>query len=274
MRLGCRMFQLFGDDWKQMFDFALDNGLQSIQIDHIREEDVPAVQEQIDKTGIAISSIGAMSWKMLGPDMEQSRTDQEQVKRKIAIAGLLKVPLVSQFAGNHPYLSFRENIRVFKTVFAPLVAFAEDHGVKLAVENCPLVEGTPPIVHNFAYAPAAWDAMFEAIPSPALGLEFDTGHPPMLGIDMQRCIREYKDKLFHVHIKDCRIHTEHQYKYGKLGPEFYSYAVPGQGDVDFSAVFAALREIGYRNDVTLDLRPTTRESIAWGAAYIQPLLNH
>lgn len=272
MRLGCRIFQLFKRDWEQAFSFADNHGLQSIQIDDIDETDVNGIKEQMNRTGIKISSIGAMSVKLLGPNMEQSIIDQGKIKQKILLANRLGVPLVSQFAGNNPNLSFKDNIEMFKKVFTPLVALAEDNGIKLVFENCPLINGTPPVVQNLAYSPAAWEAMFEAIPSTAIGLEFDTGHPPMLGIDMQRCIKEYKDRIYHVHIKDCKINTEHEYKYGRLGKEFYDYEIPGRGNVDFHEVISTLNAVGYRNDVTLDLRPTTIEAIEESLAYITPIL--
>lgn len=272
MRLGCRIFQLFKRDWEQAFSFADNHGLQSIQMDDIDETDVNGIKEQMNRTGIKISSIGAMSVKLLGPNMEQSSIDQGKVKQKILLANRLGVPLASQFAGNNPNLSFKDNIEMFKKVFTPLVALAEDNGIKLVFENCPLINGTPPVVQNLAYSPAAWEAMFEAIPSTAMGLEFDTGHPPMLGMDMQRCIKEYKDRIYHVHIKDCKINTEHEYKYGRLGKEFYDYEIPGRGNVDFHEVISTLNTVGYRNDVTLDLRPTTIEAIEESLAYIAPIL--
>lgn len=272
MQLGARLFQLFGKDWKRAFDFAGDLGLQSIQIDRLDESDLPLLQEQMDRTGIRISSISAMSWKMLGPDLNQALTDQESVKRQISFAGRLGVPLVSQFAGNDPSKTFRENVALFQRIFRPLVSLAEDSGVALVVENCPLIDGTPPVVRNFAYSPASWDAILEAIPSPSLGLEFDTAHLPFLGIDPIRCIREYKDKIFHVHFKDCRLLPEEIYRHGTIGEHHYRYEVPGDGDVDFAGIIGELTRAGYEGDVTLDLRPTTEETLRRGAVYIHALL--
>ncbi|MDF2959942.1 MAG: hypothetical protein K0S39_1677 [Paenibacillus sp.] len=272
MRLGCRIFQIFKGDWVSAFNYASRHGLQSIQINAVHEDEVAILQEQMDRTGITISSVGAMSRKMLGPDLLQAMTDQEMVKRQIHMASRLGIPLVSQFAGNDPGKSFNENIEIFTKVFTPLVRLAEEKGVKLVFENCPLIEEPSFTVQNLAYSPAAWDAMFEAIPSPALGLEFDTGHPPILGIDIQRCISEYKDKIYHIHIKDCRILPEGEYKYGRIGSNYYQYEIPGRGDVNFHELIAALQKIGYAGDVTLDLRPTTFEAIEQSISYMKTIL--
>lgn len=272
MRLGCRIFRLFEGDWEKAFDYAVRHALDSIQIEGVQDEELPMLQEHINRTGVQISSLGPMSRSMLGPDLRQSLIDQERAKKQIQQASRLGVPVVSQFAGNDPSNSFKENIEVFAKVFAPLARYAEDHGVKIVIENCPLVEKPTLAVQNLAYSPYAWDAIFEAVPSPALGLEFDTAHLPMLGIDIGRCLEEYKEKIYHVHIKDCRIDPEDVYRHGRIGTEFYRYEVPGKGDIDFKQVISTLRRLKYQGDVTLDLRPTTFETIEQGIAYMKPIL--
>jgi len=272
MIMGFRAFNLFKDDWEQLFAYAANNGFGSVQLNKVSLQDVPAIREVMERTGISVSSIGAMSFKLLGPDEEQALQDQEMVRNGIQVAQALGAPCVSQFAGNNPYKTFEENVEAFKSVFAPLADYAGERGVKLAVENCPLINGTPPVAHNFAYSPYAWDCMFEAVPSEALGLELDTGHLPYVGVDVERCIRDYSAKLYHVHLKDCRIDAEQSYRYGKLGHEFYEYAVPGDGDIDFRHALGVLADVGYQGHVTLDLRPYTEETIARGGRYIGGLL--
>jgi sugar phosphate isomerase/epimerase len=275
MKLGFRAFDLFQSNWKQLFAFAKDNGFDSIQLNKVTEDDIPLIQQEMDETGISISSISAaMSWKMLGPDQAQSLMDQENTKQKIRIASKLGAPFVSQFAGNNPEVSFADNLATFKTVFEPLTYAAEEHGVKLVIENCPLVKGIPPVIHNFAYSPSSWDSIFEVIPSDALGLEFDTAHPPYVGIDIGRCIREYAAKIYHVHLKDCKLKEEDMYRYGRLGHEFYEYGVPGDGDIDFNMVVSELTDIGYDGHLTLDLRPTTVDTIVKGAQYMKQIMKH
>jgi sugar phosphate isomerase/epimerase len=272
MRLGFRRFNLFGNDWEAAFSFAKRIGAQSIQLDNPAEDDVTQIKEQMDRTGISISSIGAMSWQMLGPNVGASLDDQAKVKKAISLAEKLGVSSVSQFAGNDPNKTFTENIDTFKKVFTPLAQYAEAAGVRLAFENCPLIDGTPPVVRNLAYSPASWDAMFNAIPSEAVGLEFDTAHFVFLGIDMERCIDDYADKIVHVHFKDCKIIEDSEYKFGRLGNEYYHYCIPGEGDVNYERVIHKLKDIGYNGDLTLDLRPTTEEAIIQGVEYTNKLL--
>src|SRR5919197_821855 len=59
---------------------------------------------------------------------------------------------------------------LFKAGFAPVAAHAERAGVRLAFENWPN-RG-----RNLMHCPELWDAAFDAVPSPALGLTFDPSH--------------------------------------------------------------------------------------------------
>ena len=85
--------------------------------------------------------------------------------------------------------------------------------------------------------------------SPAVGLTLDTGHAALGGIDPVRVIREHPERIAHVHCKDVR---------GKVfggversGASFLDgvleglFTVPGDGDLDYGAVMAALAQIGY-----------------------------
>jgi sugar phosphate isomerase/epimerase len=272
MKLGFRDLRLFEGDWDALFAFAAEVAAAEVQIDLPPEADWEKLKALIDRTGIALSSITAMSTRLLGPDADAAREDALRVERAIDAAAALGATCVSQFAGNDPGRSFDENIATFREVFSPLAARAEAAGVSLVFENCPLVAGQPPVVQNLAYCPAAWDAMFKAVPSPAIALELDTAHLPWLGIDIRRCIRDYADRIRHVHLKDCIIDAESQQHYGRLGSRFYRYGVPGDGGIDFAAVVDALTATGYDGALTLDLRPTTRETIMQGMVHMQQIM--
>ena len=272
MHLGVRRLGLFAGDDAGFFAFVQRLGLDSVQLDDIRLADVPAMQRLCEERGIGVSSIGAMSRVLLGPDMAASRAQSAVVREAIAVARALGAPCVSLFAGHDAARSFAENVETFRTVLSPLVEEAEQAGVTLVVENCPLVEGIPPAVRNFAYCPAAWDAMFDAVPSPALGLEFDTAHLPWLGIDLMRATRDYAGRIAHVHLKDCRIDREALYRYGNLGHEHYHYATPGEGEIDFSSFFSLLGDLGYQGALTFDLRPCSEETVTRATALMRPLL--
>jgi sugar phosphate isomerase/epimerase len=65
----------------------------------------------------------------------------------------------------------RENIEAARGFLPDLVAYARDHGVKLAIENCPMIfsQDEWPGGHNLFYAPATWREIFGWFDDDTLG---------------------------------------------------------------------------------------------------------
>ena len=95
-----------------------------------------------------------------------------------------------------------ESFDIFTRVYPGIVAYAEDRGVNLAIEPWP---GGPPGYANLGCTPETLRAIFEEIPSPNLGICYDPSHFLRLGIDYQRLLGEFGDRVRHVHAKDTEI---------------------------------------------------------------------
>jgi transcriptional regulator of arginine metabolism len=87
--------------------------------------------------------------------------------------------IVGSVAGDNTILVVIEDTKYipelmakFKEVFGELARHAEDAGVKLAIENCPMGGRWGNNTCNIGFNPKAWDMMFNEVPSPALGLEW------------------------------------------------------------------------------------------------------
>lgn len=87
------------------------------------------------------------------------------------------------------------------------------------------------------------DALMAAT-GPSVGLLLDTGHATWAGTDPAGLARDYRSRIFHVHTKDVRPDVR-----ARSDKEDWSfldsvlagvYTVPGDGMVDFAAVFKAL----------------------------------
>ena len=159
------------------------------------------------------------------------------------------------FIGRNPYAPLDKELQRFRVIFPPLVKYAEDHGVKLMIENCPvthlvLPEGFP-MGMNIAYSPAVWRFIFEEIPNPNFGLNFDPSHLYWLGIDYLRAIREFGARIFHVHAKDTELLVDKVYENGFLGTGWFRYRTPGYGAIKWREVIKALYDVGY--DYTLSI---------------------
>jgi sugar phosphate isomerase/epimerase len=144
----------------------------------------------------------------------------------------------------------------FRRVWPRLVAHAEDRGVKIAIENCPMIFSLDewPGGHNLAYAPAVWDELFDIVPSPRFGLNLDPSHLVWLQIDYERAVRDYADRIVHVHAKDLEIDRDGLYRNGtaSLGMGWQVPRIPGLGEVRWDRFLAALYRAGYDYVVSIE----------------------
>lgn len=161
----------------------------------------------------------------------------------------------------------RANFAAALETLPGVVAHAERAGVRIAIENCPF-EGQNPVC-----TPEAWDALFAAIPSEALGICMDPSHAVWQGIDYLRATREYAPRVYHVHAKDTEIQPEGMYRYGVAGPVieealdedgwprhgWWRHRLPGLGGVDWVGFLSTLGDVGYAGLVTIE-----HEDPLWG----------
>jgi inosose dehydratase len=84
---------------------------------------------------------------------------------------------------------------------------------------------------------------------PSVRLLVDTGHLYHAGVDPLSIVRRYADRVAHVHCKDVRVDVlaANQRRDGSFldGVIEGVFTVPGDGCIDFAAVWALLREAGY-----------------------------
>ena len=134
---------------------------------------------------------------------------------------------------------------------------AEELGVKIGIENCPMLFGPDqwPGGQNLATTPKIWRKMFEIIPSDNLGINYDPSHFVWQMIDYIKPIYEFKDKIFHVHFKDIKLYRDRLNDVGVMAYplEFMSPKLPGLGDVDWAKYVSALTDIGYDSYVCVEV---------------------
>ena len=91
---------------------------------------------------------------------------------------------------------------------------------------------------------------------PSVGFVVDTGHAALGGIDAERLIRSYPDRVAHVHTKDVRrqVFEENRKRDGSFldGVLAGMFTAPGDGDLDFRGVTRALLDIGYGGWVVVE----------------------
>ena len=107
---------------------------------------------------------------------------------------------------------------------------------------------------NLATTPAIWRRMFEEIPSPSFGLNYDPSHFIWQCIDYTKPLWDFGDRIFHVHAKDVRLDRDHLDDVGILAAplQFHTPKLPGLGDVDWGRFFSVLSDTGYNGPVCIE----------------------
>jgi sugar phosphate isomerase/epimerase len=226
-------------------------------VTHIDVEsfDPDAVHETMNRHGLAISSL-AYYPNNLHPDDAQRDEVNGHLRKVIDAAQRLGVGIVGTFVGNDKDRPLPENLRRFREIWPPLVDYAGERGVKIAIENCPMIFSYDewPGGTNLAYAPAIWDEMFSAIPGDNFGLNLDPSHLVWLMIDYERAVYDYADRIFHAHAKDLEVRPDGLYRNGTLssGIGWQVPRLPGLGQVDWSRFVAALYAVGYDHVLSIE----------------------
>ena len=225
-------------------------GVSHIDAERVLEDDEYAkhVLDVAAAKDIRISSL-AFYPNVLDPDTEKSNAAIEHLKALIKASAKLGVNMVTTFIGRDQHKTLEENIELFKQVWPDIISLAESCGVKVGIENCPMLFGPDqwPGGQNLMCTPAIYRRLFEIIPSPNFGLNFDPSHYVWQQLDYLKTIYDFKDRIFHVHFKDIKLYPDKLAECGVLAYplDYMSPKIPGQGDVNWGAFISALNDIRY-----------------------------
>lgn len=230
-------------------------GVTHIDVDDLSPEKVMYIKDLFKSKGVYISGLGYYP-NPLDPDEEKRRFFQEHIKKVIKAASLLEVPVVNTFIGRHPQLNLEENLKLFAHYWPPILELAESLHVKIGIENCPMLFTYDewPGGKNMAINPIIWEKMFAIIPSKYLGLNYDPSHAIWQQMDYLAHVRDFADKLFHIHLKDAKLYRDKLDKVGILATplEFHSPKLPGRGDVNWKAFIDTVQRSGFNGPLVIE----------------------
>lgn len=222
-----------------------------------RAEDILALAEEHD---VSISALGYYP-NPLDPDTAVADVAIQHLKNVIASAPLLGVTTVNSFVGRDWTKSIDENWPAFLRVWKPIVSFAEDQGVRIGIENCPMLftRDEWPGGKNLAVSPRVWRRMFSDIPSDSFGLNYDPSHLVLQQMDPIGPLAEFKDKLFHLHAKDVRIDRARLNASGVFAYplEWHQPRIPGYGEIDWARYMGHVTAVGYDGPVCIEVEDDT-----------------
>ena len=238
-------------------------GVSHIDVDNTTPEYITYIKNFCAEKGIEISSLAFYPNTMDG-NLEKRTAAIEHLKKVIDMSALLGVNMVTTFIGRDQTKTVEENLELFKEIWPPIIKLAEEKGVKVAIENCPMLFGADqwPGGQNLFTTPALWRKMFEILPSDNFGINYDPSHFIWQQIDYIKPIFEFKDKIFHVHCKDIKLYPDRLNDVGVMAYplEYMSPKLPGLGDVDWGKYISALTDIGYNSYVCIEVEDKAFES--------------
>ena len=238
-------------------------GVTHVDVSDFTATRADEVNALCQRHGVAISGLGYYP-NPLSPDPAEAEQAIDHLGKVIAAAAMLGVSRVNTFAGRDWTKSVDANWPRFLEAWRPLVAAAEDVGVRIGIENCPMLfTGDEwPGGKNLAVSPAIWRRMFADVPSPSFGLNFDPSHLVWQRMDYVGPLREFRDRIFHVHAKDARVDGDRLNDVGILANPLAYHApkLPGLGDVNWGRFFSALGDSGYDGPVCVEVEDRAYET--------------
>ena len=229
-------------------------GTSHINVNGISQEQATEIAAGINARGLEISGLGFYP-NPLHPDSVHQRAVIDHLKKVIVTAGKMNVPVVNTFLGADHAKTQDENWEEATKVWPEIISCAEDIGVRIAIENCPMIFSKDewPSGHNLAYNPRIWRRMFEEF-GETIGLNFDPSHLVWLMIDIESAIDEFGERFYHFQAKDVMIDYQGLYENGTLssGIGWQVPRLPGLGHVDWGVVFSALYRVGYDGPIIIE----------------------
>jgi len=237
-------------------------GVTHIDVDQLDQKHAGEINEYLNSKGLEISGLGYYP-NLLDPDQEKRKFFADHIKKVIKAAAMLGINKINTFIGRDKNRSVDENFETFREVWPEIIWHAGENDVKVGIENCPMIftQDEWPGGNNLAATPAIWRRMFSEIRSDHFGLNYDPSHLLWQHMDYIKPLHEFKDKLFHIHLKDAKLYREKLDDVGIMATplEFHSPKLPGLGDIDWGKFISALNDVRYNGPVCVEVEDKTFE---------------
>jgi sugar phosphate isomerase/epimerase len=237
-------------------------GVTHINVLELDDSNISSIQKLLAKHAVSISGLGYYP-NCLSANQEEAERSCEHLKQVIAAAPRLGIHQVNTFIGRDHTKSVDENWPRMLDTWRPIIDLAEKNSVRIGIENCPMIftEDEWPGGKNIASSPAIWRRLFADLDSPNLGLNYDPSHLIFQHMDYLKPIRDFIDRIFHVHAKDVRVDQHLLDLHGIFAhPNLYHFPkLPGLGDVQWGQFFSILSDAGYQGPVCVEVEDRAYE---------------
>lgn len=280
MKLGFVSAILEGWTYEEMMDTAKEMGFQCVEVacwpcgkaerryagvSHIDVDnlDKAHILNYAAGCGIEISSL-AFYPNTMDADLEKRQHNIAHLYKVIDASHELGVNMVTTFIGRDSNKNVEDNLKLVAEIWPPILDYAKERGVKIAIENCPMLfdQSQWPGGQNLMTTPVIWEKVFQILPYENLGINYDPSHFIWQMMDYIQPLYDFKDKIFHVHCKDIKLDIEKMKRCGIMAYplEYMHPKLPGLGDVDWSKYISALTDIGYDGFTCIEVEDRAFES--------------
>jgi len=229
-------------------------GTSHIDVARLSAGQASEIVHEIAGKGLAISGLGFYP-NPLHPDEQTRRAAIDHIKLVIEACAKMSVPFANTFMGGDPRKNLDENWQDALRIWPEIVRHAQDNGVRITIENCPMIFSHDewPAGNNIAWSPYIWRRIIGEWGG-TIGLNYDPSHLVWLMIEQPRFISEFADHIFHMQAKDVQIDRDGLYERGTMsaGMGWQIPRLPGLGDANWSEIFSALYRVGYDGDVIIE----------------------
>jgi sugar phosphate isomerase/epimerase len=213
------------------------------------EEQKQGIRDSLKSNNLEISNINSFmmhavndsrqrywypSW--IEPDKHYRQIRIDHTMRCLTMAKELGAPCITTEPGGpvEAGASWNAGLKLFVEMLKPVIEHAEKEGVLLLIEPEPglLIETADQFLEFMGH-----------IKSPMVGCNFDIGHSYCVGDDPASTIPRLAKYIKHFHLEDIASTRVHH------------HLIPGDGAIDFKAAIEAIKAIGYKEWVTIELYP-------------------
>ena len=258
-------------------------GVTHIDVSALDASEVGRIQALCQTYKVGLSGLGYYPNPLVA-DEREAAVYIEHLKKVITASASLGLNQVNTFIGRDPARPVADNWRLVDERWPSILSHAEKSGVRIGIENCPMyfTQDEWPGGKNLAVSPKLWREMFRRLPSRALGLNYDPSHLVWQQMDYVAPLREFADRIYHVHAKDARVDRKRLNDAGILATplEFHDPKLPGGGDINWRRFLEVLGEVGYAGPVCIELEDRAFEGslasrqagLKQSGAFLRPLL--
>jgi len=218
---------------------AFNSDLSDSQIDQIL-----ATARDANVRIVSIECMGGFNHVASNPDQRQkARAD---FVRCIEFAHRLGCKFVGTLSGGSRGQKVDDMVKLFaEAVNEQYLPVCEKLDMKIGWENYPAP-------FNFATVPAIWEKIFELVPNPRFGLEYDPSHFVRQYIDPVSTAWHFQSRIHAVHAKDTEIIQPVLQQVGIHGEGWWRYRIPGQGLVNWPAFLTVLLQAGFAGGIAVE----------------------